>query len=602
MNAVRIVAAVVDVRQLKLYKEDGSTIDIPQGDPRVARLIAEITPVIRNGGVAEVTIEAVEGPNAYREFEETSQKSGGLVKLFRMAKKKVEAFFTRVPDMQIGYLPEVGAMPADEIPSKDLPDSAPATKEEYVDTGIGIFPASQNRPVQTTAADIQKLDHALEDIMKHAVPVAHKDFSQDRIGDEYEDTVVAVVQKADGSKTIVPGVEKIKNQLMHANTAGSSKAMEAFLARLGNVIDKRSHSIDDLLNFMKRGDLPIAEDGSIIIYKVLNEQGNRYVDCHTHKVTQRIGSFVHMDEKHVDPNRRNECSNGLHVARRGYLGGFTGNVCVLAKVRPEDVIAVPPGEPDKMRVCGYHILFPVSNEDYRELKNNRPITSEAGRKQLTAAIEGRHVGIIEYVKINGAKGTEVVITQVEKQAPILAKPATDESSITLVMSTRTKKQPVKVPAKVKKLAEAIDLDPPPPVSAPIVDPKDVAQKTQPVVAVKTTQAERVAELYKRLRDGATSLERTQAGNELQALKKAARKSWTALGLSDEIAAQIVAVYNAPIQNLVKPVKDLGKVNLGDAQKDALKLLKAGKLTSAEIAERTGLSKDQIYRLKKKLST
>ncbi|MEL2330844.1 hypothetical protein, partial [Klebsiella pneumoniae] len=86
---------------------------------------------------------------------------------------------------------------------------------------------------------------------------------------------------------------------------------------------------------------PIADDGCIVIYKLLLKDGPSdhkefsYRDIHSQKVPQSVGTLVCMNESLVDPDRRNECSNGLHVARRQYLGNFSGNVCVLAKVAPE---------------------------------------------------------------------------------------------------------------------------------------------------------------------------------------------------------------------------------------------------------------------------
>src|SRR5690606_843747 len=133
----------------------------------------------------------------------------------------------------------------------------------------------------------------------------------------------------------------------------------------------------------------------------------------TRRVKQRIGSFVHMDENLVDPNRRNECSNGLHVARRGYVGNFNGDAIVLAKVRPEDVIAVPEYDANKMRVCGYHIVAELTPAQYEAINQNRPITDAAGGGELLAkVIAGDHIGIIEKVKITEHMGNGVVVTPV----------------------------------------------------------------------------------------------------------------------------------------------------------------------------------------------
>lgn len=201
------------------------------------------------------------------------------------------------------------------------------------------------------------------------------------------------------------------------------------MARVAAVASKRNHSAQDLMKFLQKGDLPIADDGSIIIYKVLRSKSNgkhTYVDCHTKNVPQRVGSYVHMAESLVDPDRRNECSNGLHVARRGYVGGFSGDVCVIAKVAPEDVIAVPQYDANKMRVCGYHILFELSDDDFKKLKKNQPITDTTEGKLLVGrAIAGDHPPPIENVKITEHHGRGIVITslQVAKAPVVEVKPA-----------------------------------------------------------------------------------------------------------------------------------------------------------------------------------
>jgi hypothetical protein len=170
---------------------------------------------------------------------------------------------------------------------------------------------------------------------------------------------------------------------------------------------------------MEKGDLPLAEDGCIIAYKVLRYKKDKetgkilhYVDCHTGKIPQKVGSFLVVDEKLVDTNRRNECSNGLHIARRGYVGGFSGDVCVLAKIAPEDVVTVPHNDPNKVRVMGYHILAELPKDAFAQLKRNVAATSiPEVQKLLTDAIKGNHVAKLEEVRVTKQLGEGIIITQ-----------------------------------------------------------------------------------------------------------------------------------------------------------------------------------------------
>src|SRR5690554_2339021 len=85
MTKIRIVAAVVDTQQLTLYKEDGEAVFIMQGDPRLKKVLDEVTPKISKG--LAVTVDIGSAPNnPYHAFED---QSGGLIKFFKVAKQKI---------------------------------------------------------------------------------------------------------------------------------------------------------------------------------------------------------------------------------------------------------------------------------------------------------------------------------------------------------------------------------------------------------------------------------------------------------------------------------------------------------------------------------
>lgn len=214
----------------------------------------------------------------------------------------------------------------------------------------------------------------------------------------------------------IPGMEKIEKQIVHAAEA-DAVGLTKFLQRLAVVIDDRGHEVQELLDFMKAGDLPIADDGTIIAYKKLYaQQDGWFVDPHSRKVLQRPGSFVTMAKELVDPSRRTECSTGLHIGRRGYMGRFSGDTIMLVKIAPEDVIAVPSHSPDKMRVMGYHIIARLEDELYRIINRNQPISrSEKGAELLGRVVAGDHVGIREIVEVKAAMGGEIVITGVKEE-------------------------------------------------------------------------------------------------------------------------------------------------------------------------------------------
>lgn len=387
---IRVVAAVVDTEALTLYKPDGSTYIIKQGDPRLRKIVDEITSDLLLQNWADADVSPLEN-NAYADFEE---QTNGLVKFFRVAKKKLASFFGSdnepVGNMSVGSVPIEKAQKTMKAIDEIMANATPVTDHKFSENGMD----NQENIVEGSSNDIY-------------TPSKHT-------STDASDTVIAVV----GDK-IIPGMEKIKNQFIRANKMGSAQGVQRFLERIGAVAKDRLHSVEDLLKFMERGDLPIADDGSILIYKVLRRHDKKdgvYLDWYTGKVEQWVGAYVCMDKSLVDHNRNQECSNGLHVARRGYINGFNGDVCVIAKLAPEDVITVPAYDANKMRVCGYHILHELSADQYRSLRENKAITNtEEGKLLLGRMLAGNHINRTDEVCITEHQGGGVIVTNLVKK-------------------------------------------------------------------------------------------------------------------------------------------------------------------------------------------
>jgi len=227
-----------------------------------------------------------------------------------------------------------------------------------------------------------------------------------------QETLVAVID----NKGVINGVENLETQIEHSIMT-SPKGMMNFLQRMAKMIDTRGHTVEDLLKFMKLSDLPISDEGDIIAYKAVQstDKTGVYVDCHSGRVTQKIGSYVFMDDKMVDANRSASCSNGLHICSRRYLRGFSGDKILICRIPPENFIAVPYGEPEKVRVSGYHILAEVNEVAYKALKSDKPVTTDLESARLVGEIlVGKHINIIEKVEIRAPKGGNLAITKVAK--------------------------------------------------------------------------------------------------------------------------------------------------------------------------------------------
>ena len=428
-NLVRIVGAAIDTKKLTLYRDNGETIVIEQGDQRIRKILDHVVPEIKSQGWSVVDL------SFRNEYQDVEEKTNGLIRFFRVAKKKLSQLFS----------------------------------EELTPGVVGNTNVQVEQPPV-----VDKIALAVEEIMANAKP-AH---SNDEVPPH--ETVVAVVDNK-----VLPDVQYLSAQVTHALTTNNSEGLKNFMKRAATVASERHHSAQDLMRFMERGDLPLANDGSIIVYKVLRRaspsMATKYptmtmVDCHTGKVPQGVGVEVRMDPSLVDPNRRNECSNGLHIARRAYIKSFNGDVCVLARIRPEDVIAVPSEDANKMRVCAYEILATLSNTQYEQLRKNKPITELFDGKALLAmAIAGGFPPPHTRVVISGQMGSDI---SVEK----LTKLSSDE--------VLAKNQPPSL-VDATEFADALNIENPrknsPPV-APIEVARQVATETAKPQATEATEA------------------------------------------------------------------------------------------------------------------
>lgn len=552
-NIIRVTIAVVDERELTLYKEDGNTVVIKQGDPRVKRIVEEITPVLLRREVAVVNLDY----DRTAEFANFEKKTNGAVKFFRVLKDKLKNFLGQTENLFFGELVEsqtIGAPAEEAVPAPAEDTDKPQVKVAEAILGVAAVKAA----VPKTKEEI--MTAAVADVMKHATPVTSHHFDDYQVADTQEK--YALVAKVDDN--IIPNAQHLHGQIKHANSTGESTALVNFMQRAASV--KRGHSVDDLMKFVKHGDLPFAEDGCIIIYKRLNRRDEGYVDVHSGKVTQRVGDYVCMAPEMVDHSRRNDCSNGLHVARRQYLRSFSGDVMILAKVAPEDVIAVPEYDANKMRVCGYHILFEISDADANKLNSNQPITPDMeAAKQVAAAIAGKHVGKLREVRITQQKGGGLKIRNL------------DEVSGDVAVKDLTSLVPV---------AAITDhgIQRPQDQTAPAVNPADVLPvKVEPVVEEKPmSRAEKAEAMWLRFEEASTHIEKVEIAKELLAFKKAAKVAWNILQFS---VKDVERIESFAVGGTGKPVKAVPKKK-PSSNKSAVQPKAAGGATKFDKATTT----------------
>lgn len=558
---VTIVGISVDAQNAVLYLEDGSTVTIAQGDPRLPIIVETAKKQIPVDGSAVVDI--AEPVKVRNEFKETEEGTGGLIKFFRVAKsfikkfidtespEKVDESVAHISPLELGIKPGQTILDVEEADdltyALEAPSAAVEAEEalEALKEAVEVPATEVTKPAELT--NDQKIELAtarMRELAGKGSTVDDPDFHKP-ITDEDPDTIVAINTQ---TGSVIPHAHKLSSQMKAASKLKDFRGFVNFLNRLEPVLKDRGHSAEDLMKFIEYGDLPIADDGCIVIYKRLKEKHGTFVDVHSGNIKQNVGSYVFMKPGLVDPNRRQDCSNGLHVASLGYLSSFSGNVTVMAKVRPEDVFAVPEYSHTKMRVCGYHILAVLPESLRNHVNSGGSISSiPEGKELLNKVLRGAHVGITELVEVGGHNGSKVTYTKVENTETAKA----EEVKVDLVKET-LEQSDLSEAAPTEKVSPvlAADLKEPAPVVAPEI------KKTKIDLLWEQFEAAYLAE------DLATA---QKFAEELLSAKQKAKKGWAKLGISDEDAELILSIREAsdikvttPETKAESPAKPEGK--------------------------------------------
>ncbi|ARB11772.1 rIIB-like protein [Pectobacterium phage vB_PatP_CB1] len=527
-NSVVVVAVSVDASYVILFTDDGNTVDLKQGDPRITNIMATVKAPLSEvpPRAVEVSLEMPKATLDTPEFGAAEEVSGGVIRFFKVAKKRIADWFKDEPESP----PAVADPAPSAFVAPQILGVVPGTEVQSAELEAPVKPAAPTNEEKLALANA-RLDILEAEGVKPSDPKFKEELTED-------ETVVAVTSNG---RTIIPEAQHLATQLKAATELKDFTGFQKFLDRLGTVVNKRRFSVEDLMKFMKHGDLPIADDGSLVIYKRLTKHGkdksgrDLYVDVHSRKVIQRVGSRVFMDESLVDPDRRQDCSNGLHVAALSYLRGFSGAITIIGKVAPEDVIAVPEYSNNKMRVAGYDILAVLDGKQASVVNSGGKLSSvPGGTELLNAVLRGKHIPIDQTVQIGGAKGSNLTITDLENVSPL--------TEVLKPEDIRNKNLDVPdkggyIPPKPSEPVKPVDLKP---------EEKAPANKAENLTPVepkvenvkKETKAQTAQRLYDEFKGAATSSTAGTKAAELLAFKKSSKKSWTALGLSDDIGGLV----------------------------------------------------------------
>lgn len=486
---VKVYAATVDREKVVLF-HDGRSTTMLQGDPRIPEIIEILKS--RHFDIHNPVLLDLEKNLPRNEVLEEFVEKNSFLRLFRVAKSVLkELLYGEEPQKTVAPVPLVPGtygIPVDTIPQK--------------------------------SEQAQKNVQVIEQIQAAAQPLSVI---------QEDTTVVAVV-----GDTFVSGVENLTEQMRHS-LKEDSQGTARFFQRLSEVAALRKHSAVDLMKFLQKGDLPLAEDGSIIAYKILKktDEAGIFADPHTGKVHQKVGDRVCMDESLVDPNRHRECSSGLHVARMDYLPHFNGTHIFLIRIRPEDVVAVPYADGSKMRVLAYEILLELP-QDIRKLLLERKslLNHPAGAEILSKALSLGFAPPTREVRITGQMGLGIVVTDLVPK-PVPEKVDVVEAKDTPVETVETTTPPPPTAAFIMPSVEAYNRERAAPVlPQELSKERKTKQQQQQAADVKVgSRQEQAIKLMRQFQTGKSNTSKLSAATELKKFKRESKVSWDRLGIS-----------------------------------------------------------------------
>lgn len=175
-------------------------------------------------------------------------------------------------------------------------------------------------------------------------------------------------------------------------------------------------AVSELYDFLAYAELPITPDGCFLAYKGVNPD---YWSCTAGKtnltkgkvnpqgrIFNGIGEVIECERVEVDDDRRNQCSNGLHVGSHDYATRF-GKRTVVVKVDPAHVVSVPLDEScQKMRVCGYTVVADYTGEIKEAVATSKAVGIASKVDKTAAKIE-------EKIKSLRKRGGKVTLKRIQ---------------------------------------------------------------------------------------------------------------------------------------------------------------------------------------------
>lgn len=121
----------------------------------------------------------------------------------------------------------------------------------------------------------------------------------------------------------------------------------------------------EIYDYCKAMDFEITDDGCFLAYKNVRSDLGSIYDHGTTK--HEVGKYTEV--KKIDTDRTNTCSNGLHFCSKSYLKHYPGEVTIIVKVNPMDVVSIPVDYNFAKGRCRKYMTVGILNDKNKMLKD-----------------------------------------------------------------------------------------------------------------------------------------------------------------------------------------------------------------------------------------
>lgn len=124
-------------------------------------------------------------------------------------------------------------------------------------------------------------------------------------------------------------------------------------------------AVQEIYDYCKAMDFEITDDGCFLAYKNVRSDLGSIFDNGATK--HKIGEYTEV--KMYDTERTNTCSKGLHFCSKSYLQHYVGEVTIIVKINPRDVVSIPVDYNFAKGRCRKYLVVGILNDKDKMLSD-----------------------------------------------------------------------------------------------------------------------------------------------------------------------------------------------------------------------------------------